>query len=46
MFFPADSSEEPFVYEGERTEAAFIELLNERCGTQRTVGGGLASTVS
>ncbi|KAI8875696.1 thioredoxin-domain-containing protein [Backusella circina FSU 941] len=45
MFFPSNKEEEPFVYEGERTEFAFIEFLNKRCGTQRTVGGGLAPTV-
>ncbi|KAF7986489.1 hypothetical protein HWV62_31295 [Athelia sp. TMB] len=28
-------------YEGGRTEAAFTEFLNEKCGTHRAVGGGL-----
>ncbi|KAH7907705.1 protein disulfide isomerase [Hygrophoropsis aurantiaca] len=39
-FFPKGASE-PESYEGGRTEAAFVEFLNERCGTQRAVGGGL-----
>ncbi|RCH82145.1 hypothetical protein CU098_000237, partial [Rhizopus stolonifer] len=39
-FFPAGATE-PIPYEGARSEAAFIEFLNEHCGTQRVVGGGL-----
>ena len=32
---------EPIDYIGERTEAAFVAYLNEKCGTQRAVGGSL-----
>ncbi|KAH7921030.1 protein disulfide isomerase [Leucogyrophana mollusca] len=39
-FFPKGSKEVES-YEGGRTEAAFVAFLNERCGTQRAVGGGL-----
>jgi protein disulfide-isomerase A6 len=31
----------PIAYEKARTEAAFTEFLNEYCGTNRAVGGGL-----
>lgn len=36
---------EPTDYEGERTEQAFVDFLNEKCGTQRVVGGGLSKLV-
>ena len=39
-FFPKGSSVGQ-LYEGGRTEAAFIEFINEKAGTHRTVGGGL-----
>lgn len=39
-FFPKGSTE-GIAYPGGRTEAAFIEYLNEQTGTHRTVGGGL-----
>ncbi|KAJ6513246.1 protein disulfide isomerase [Mycena sanguinolenta] len=39
-FFPQGATE-PEAYEGGRDEAAFVEFLNERCGTNRAVGGGL-----
>ncbi|OAX39551.1 protein disulfide isomerase [Rhizopogon vinicolor AM-OR11-026] len=39
-FFPR-GGEEVEAYEGPRTEQAFVDFLNERCGTQRAVGGGL-----
>jgi protein disulfide-isomerase A6 len=39
-FFPKGSTE-PVDYSGGRTEAAFVEFLNEKTGTHRTVGGGL-----
>ena len=45
MFFPKGSSE-PIEYEGERTEQAFVDFLNEKCGTKRAVGGELNSEVS
>lgn len=32
-------------YDGERTEEAFVEFLNEQCGTHRTAGGLLDETV-
>ncbi|KAH9923470.1 protein disulfide isomerase [Epithele typhae] len=37
-FFPKGSSE-PVDYDGARTEEAFVEYLNEMCGTHRSVGG-------
>ncbi|KAL0580969.1 hypothetical protein V5O48_001061 [Marasmius crinis-equi] len=39
-FFPKDSTE-PIDYEGARSEEAFVNFLNEKCGTHRAVGGGL-----
>jgi protein disulfide-isomerase A6 len=39
-FFSKDNKE-PEDYDGGRTEADFIAYLNEKCGTQRAVGGGL-----
>ncbi|KAG0706801.1 protein disulfide isomerase [Suillus ampliporus] len=39
-FFPRGGKEVE-AYEGPRTEQAFVAFLNERCGTQRAVGGGL-----
>ncbi|TFK47788.1 protein disulfide isomerase [Heliocybe sulcata] len=38
-FFPKGSKGEPEAYEGPRTEAAFVEYLNGKCGTHRTPGG-------
>ena len=43
-FFQKGSSE-PEDYTGERTEQAFVDFLNEKCGTQRAVGGGLNEKV-
>ncbi|KAF5382219.1 hypothetical protein D9615_004360 [Tricholomella constricta] len=40
-FFSKDNKEEPINYEGGRSEADFVAFLNEKCGTQRAVGGGL-----
>lgn len=45
-FFPAGENKEPVMYDGPRTEAGFINFLNEKCGTHRLVGGGLDSAVS
>ncbi|RDB25771.1 Protein disulfide-isomerase erp38 [Hypsizygus marmoreus] len=42
-FFPK-GSKEPVDYEGGRSEADFVNFLNEKCGTQRAVGGGLSDT--
>lgn len=39
-FFPK-GSKEPIPYEGARSEEAFVEYLNEKAGTHRTIGGGL-----
>ncbi|KAJ3330761.1 hypothetical protein HDU76_004934 [Blyttiomyces sp. JEL0837] len=39
-FFP-EGETTPVTYEGGRTEADFVAYLNDKCGTQRTVGGGL-----
>lgn len=44
-FFSKDNKE-PVDYEGGRSEADFISFLNEKCGTQRAVGGGLTDEVS
>lgn len=33
-------------YEGGRTEADFVAYLNEKCGTNRAVGGGLNDIVT
>ncbi|KAI0029709.1 protein disulfide isomerase [Vararia minispora EC-137] len=38
-FFPKGG--EPIDYDGPRTEEAFVEYLNEKCGTHRAVGGTL-----
>lgn len=40
-FFPKGHKDQPEDYEGGRSEEAFIEFLNEKCGTQRAPGGGL-----
>jgi len=40
-FFSKDNKETPLAYEGGRTEADFVNFLNEKCGTHRAVGGGL-----
>jgi protein disulfide-isomerase A6 len=46
-FFPAGSKDKkPLDYEGGRDEAGFVKFLNEKCGTQRAVGGGLNDKVS
>ncbi|KAF8071937.1 protein disulfide isomerase [Lyophyllum atratum] len=41
-FFSKDNKE-PTDYQGGRTEADFVAFLNEKCGTQRAVGGGLTN---
>ena len=33
-------------YEGGRSEEDFVNFLNEKCGTQRAVGGGLNDKVN
>jgi protein disulfide-isomerase A6 len=43
-FFPRGSTE-PVAYEGGRGEEDFVNFLNEKCGTQRAVGGGLSDKV-
>ncbi|CAO1633660.1 unnamed protein product [Parajaminaea phylloscopi] len=40
-FFPKGSTE-PEAYQGGRSEAAFIDFLNSKCGLQRIAGGGLS----
>jgi len=40
-FFSKDNKE-PESYEGGRSEADFVSFLNEKCGTQRAVGGSLS----
>lgn len=44
-FFSKDNKEEPEDYTGGRTEADFVTFLNEKCGTNRAVGGGLDDNV-
>jgi protein disulfide-isomerase A6 len=41
-FFPK-GSKEPVDYAGGRSEDDFVSFLNEQCGTQRAVGGGLTN---
>jgi len=36
-----ENKENPIAYNGGRSEQAFVDFLNEKCGTQRAVGGGL-----
>ena len=43
-FFPKDNKEGE-AYNGGRTEEDLVNFLNERCGTQRAVGGGLNAQV-
>ena len=43
-FFPA-GSKEPVDYNGGRTTAEFVKYLNEQCGTNRAVEGGLNDDV-
>ena len=45
-FFSKDSKDKPLDYDGGRTEADFVDFLNEKCGTHRAVGGGLNDKVS
>ncbi|KAI9275606.1 thioredoxin-like protein [Phascolomyces articulosus] len=40
-FFPAGDEKDAILYEGQRSEAGFIEFLNKQCGTHRLVGGSL-----
>ena len=42
-FFGAgeENKANPMAYNGGRDEKAFVEFLNEKCGTHRTIGGGL-----
>ena len=37
----SDNKENPIAYTGGRSEQALVDFLNEKCGTQRAVGGGL-----
>jgi len=36
-----ENKENPIAYNGGRSEQAFVDFLNEKCGTQRAIGGGL-----
>ena len=45
MLTPYYFSAEPIDYEGDRSEEAFVNFLNEKCGTQRVPGGGLSKFV-
>ena len=44
--FFSKNSKEPEDFDGERTEAGIVAYLNEKCGTNRAVGGGLNDQVS
>ncbi|KAK4056384.1 hypothetical protein OIO90_002527 [Microbotryomycetes sp. JL221] len=39
--FIRPGGQQPIDYSGARTEAAFLEFLNDKCGTNRVPGGGL-----
>ena len=45
-FFSKDNKDKPLDYEGGRTEEDIVSFLNEKCGTQRAVGGWLNDEVS
>ncbi|KAM6504532.1 protein disulfide isomerase [Amanita muscaria] len=40
-FFAAGANKQAVDYDGGRYESGFVDFLNEKCGTQRAVGGGL-----
>ncbi|PCH35051.1 disulfide isomerase [Wolfiporia cocos MD-104 SS10] len=40
-FFGKGNKDKPEDYDGPRTEEAFVEFMNEKCGVQRAPGGGL-----
>ncbi|KAJ1985035.1 hypothetical protein H4R34_000292 [Dimargaris verticillata] len=42
-FFPKGADSVPIEYDGGRTEADFVNFLNEHCGTKRLPGGGLST---
>ena len=42
LFFPAGEDQTPIPYQSGRSEAQFIEFLNEHCGTSRSAGGILS----
>ena len=44
--FLRPGGQQPIDYSGARTEAAFLEFLNDNCGTNRVPGGGLNEFVS
>lgn len=44
-FFP-EGQTEPIDYQGGRSEEDLVKFLNEKCQTQRKVGGGLNEKVS
>ena len=44
IFFPKDYKE-GILYEGGHSKEDFVNFLNEKCGTQCTVGGGLNEKV-
>jgi len=41
FFGKGEENKEPISYTGGRSEQAFVDFLNEKCGTHRAVGGGL-----
>ncbi|EIW54716.1 protein disulfide isomerase [Trametes versicolor FP-101664 SS1] len=45
IFYPKGNKEDPVDYDGPRTEEAFVEYLNEKCGTHRALGGLLDDKV-
>lgn len=44
-FFSKDNKDHPEDYDGGRTEEDIVAYLNEKCGAQRAVGGGLNDEV-
>ncbi|CAG8603017.1 7388_t:CDS:2 [Paraglomus occultum] len=40
-FFPKGEDKTPIDYDKSRSEEDFVKYLNEKCGTERQVGGGL-----
>ena len=44
-FFPAGKDKTPIEYNKQRDGDAFVAFLNEHCGTQRTLEGGLSAKV-
>ena len=44
-FFPKGEDKTPIDYDKGRSEEDLVKYLNEKCGTERQVGGGLNEKV-